>query len=428
MQTIYKILFEVRLLHEFYLTKQDGTVIFSKGTTNERELVLREFFETGKRSINNDISYSVPGAASSFFYGHKLKLLTTYSGFKIGIEVNRATDGAMTAFQPLVPLLRDSGITIFINKRNSKIDTYTNNRMNNAIKKVFYLSNESTGVAKAFPFLTNPVAAFNASYAYEQGELYSEAGKIKSFYSGILPNDPGIAGSDFLNETDRLVVTSFFNYSFDASDNIKKASFILKDNSGAEVYNNSFTSESFLQTVRIRIDPIKLNKLANGKNTNHLLYHLSVTGDGGYARTFQLIFLDSPSGEIPWAVININPIPADAAYSIIDNKGFLITRFNADGTVAIRPPVFEICVKSRLTFWRYINNKGNIIKNQFPAILTTSGNNLVTRKPMFHSYLPVPVGTQRLPNPQLFSTIKNDQAGNFSDIIVPISDTFPKGP
>src|SRR2546421_6484359 len=104
MLTIYKILFEVRLSHEFYLTKQDGTSIFSKNLPADRTQFMKDFFENNQRSINSDISYSVPDASSRFFLDHKLKILRTYSGFKMGIEVTRMLDGVQTAFEPVVPL------------------------------------------------------------------------------------------------------------------------------------------------------------------------------------------------------------------------------------------------------------------------------------------------------------------------------------
>jgi len=426
MQTIYKILFEVRLLHEFYLTRQDGSVIFSGATPADRDQFLQQSFHLERRSINSDVSYSVPNMA--FFAGHKLKLAPSYSGFKVGIEVKKTLDGAFTAFEPRVPFPAGSGITVFINRADSNVDTYTNARTKNTISKTWYVSNEATAAGKTAPFLSNPVPAFDAAYAYEQGELYNEAGKIKSFYTGITPADPAIAGMNFLNETDRLVVSSNFDYNFEMSDGVKSAVFSIKDGSGAEVYNNTVSDGAGLQRVSIRIDPLKLKKVPNGKGLDVLRHQLLVTGDGGYNKRFPLVFVDAPSGDMPWMVVNINPQPADAAFTTIDNKGLLVTRLNADGTVNVPYPVFDVCVKSRLSFWKYLNNEGSPIKNLYPALLSPSGNGLITQKPLFHSYLPVAVGSQRLPNPKPFSSMTKEGNKLCTHIIVPLSDPFPKGP
>src|SRR5690349_7541761 len=147
-QTIYKILFEVRLLHEFYLTQEDGTVIFSKAAAADRDLFLQQFFQVGRRSINSDLGYSVPDASLPFFEDHRMRLLETYSGFRIAIEVDPATDGALTAFSPKIPFPQDTSITVFIDRSNSNIDAYTFARVKNTIGRTMYLSNENNGAAK----------------------------------------------------------------------------------------------------------------------------------------------------------------------------------------------------------------------------------------------------------------------------------------
>ncbi|HEY1214505.1 MAG TPA: hypothetical protein VGE93_12800 [Bryobacteraceae bacterium] len=429
-KTYHKILFEVRLLHEFYLTQQDGTVIFSKAAAADRDSFLQQMFSIGRRSINRDIGYSIPDAGQSIFGDHRMHLVEAYSGFKIGIEVEPTTDGVLTAFSPKVPFPQDAAITVFIDRINENIDAYTSVRQKATIRGIGFLSNERNGPAKTAPFLTNPVPAFDGSYVYEQGELYDEAGKIKAFYTGITPADPGLPGTAFLNETDRLVVAPAFDYSFDAADNVKQAQFTITDPSAAQVYQNTFTSDTPLQKVTLNLDPTAIRKLPHGRGIDELLHQLTVTGDGGYNKTFPLIFLDAPIGELPWAAVNIAVRPADAAFQVIDDKGLLVMRLNADGSVTTPPPVFEVCIKSRLTFWQYANNLGIPIKNLYPAILTAAGNTLITQKPIFRTYLPVPVGTQRLPNPEHFSTPVLLGDRQCSVVIVPqtLADPFPKGP
>ena len=359
-----------------------------------------------------------------------MRLLETYSGFRIAIEVVPATDGVLTAFAPKGPFTQDAAITVFIDKANENIDAYTAIRQKTNIHRISFLSNESNGAAKTAPFLTGPVPVFDSSYVYEQGELYNEGGNIKAFYTGITTADPAIPGTAFMNETDRLVVTPAFDFAFVATDNVKQALFTINDPSAAPIYTNTFTSDMPLQQVSLNLDPTALKMVPHGRGMDDLLHQLTVTGDGGYNKTFPLIFLDAPVGELPWAVVNIATQPTDTAFRVIDDKGFLITRLNADGTVNTPAPVFEVCIKSRLTFWQYANNLGVPIKNLYPTILTVSGNTLVTQKPLFQTYLPVPVGTQRLPNPEHFSTPVLLGDKQCSLVVVPqtLADPFPKGP
>jgi hypothetical protein len=429
-KTLYKILFEVRLLHEFYLTQPDGTVIFSKAAPADRDAFLEQGFAIGRRSINSDLGYSVPDAGQSFFSDHRLRLVEAYSGFKVGIEVLPVTDGALTAFAPKAPFAEDAAITIFVERLNGNIDAYTSLRQKTTIRRIGFLSNESIGPAKTAPFLTNPLPAFDGAYAYEQGELYDDGGTLRAWFPGISAADPGLPGTAFLNESDRLVVTPAFDYVFDATDNVKQAVFTLLDPSAAQVYKNTFTSNTALQRVSLNPDPTLLKRLPHGRGIANLVHPLTVTGDGGYNKTFPLLFLDAPAGELPWAVVNIATQTTDPAFTVIDDKGFLVMRLNADGSVNTPPPVFEVCIKSRLSYWQYTSNLGIPIKNLYPAILTASGNTLITQKPLFRTWLPVPVGTQRLPNPEPFASPVLQGNQQCSVIIVPqtLADPFPKGP
>ncbi|HEY4335122.1 MAG TPA: hypothetical protein VGM89_04475, partial [Puia sp.] len=325
-QTFYKILFEVRLLHEFYLTQQDGTVIFSKAAAADRDSFLQQMFSIGRRSINSDLGYSVPDAALAFFGDHRMRLVEAYSGFKVGIEVLPATDGALTAFAPKVPFAQDAAVTVFVDRVNENIDAYTPMRQKTTLRRIGFLSNESNGPSKAAPFLTNPLPAFDGAYPYEQGELYDDGGTPRAWFPGISAADPGISGTAFLNESDRLIVTPAFDYLFDATDNVKQAVFTINDPTAAPIYQNTFTSDSPLQKVSIFLNPLSLKRLPHGRGIDQLLHSLTVTGDGGYNKTFPLIFLDAPIGELPWAAVNIAVQPADAAFRVIDDKGLLLMR------------------------------------------------------------------------------------------------------
>jgi hypothetical protein len=160
-----------------------------------------------------------------------------------------------------------------------------------------------------------------------------------------------------------------------------------------------------------------------------VIYTLTVTGDGGYNKSYKIIFLqDTLNGLNAWGLINIINQPGDTNYNLIDNKGFLIARYNTDGTIAIAPPLFEIWIKSRFSFWRYINDQGKLLKDSYPAVLKLTGNNLVSLAPQSHTYAPIPVQAQKLPNPKVFNPVKPEGQQIFADIIVPASDVFPLGP
>lgn len=431
MTTIYKILFEVRLLHEFYLTKSDGTSIFGAAGAPARDAFLQDFYDRTQRSINSDIDYRIPISAAGLYKDHRLKLVPTYSGFKIAAEVLKTTDSGKIAFKPLSPLPTGLNIPILLVRTNNDFDSYTNRRFNPPFDGIYYISNGNSAGPKVFPFLTNTVPTRIAGTTYEQGELSQSGGVVNAFYvdKDGNPQFAPITGKSFLTEADRILVYPSFYYYFTPVDNVKSASFTLKDKDNTTIYTYNVRDTNPLQSVQIRLDPRKLKALPASVTESAALYSLSVTGDGGYNKSYKLFFLrETLENEEAWGMINIYSQPGDPAFNCIDNKGLLLTRLNTDNTIAIAPPVFEVCIKSRYSFWRYINDQGQKLKDSHAGALGPIGNNLVSLSPQPHTYSPISVGGAKLPNPKLFYSIKPEGRQIFADIIVPESDIFPLGP
>lgn len=415
MNVIYKILFEVRLLHEFYLTKGDGTSIFSGASVTDRTTFLQDFFDRGQRSINSDIEYAIPPRFRNF----RLKLLKTYSGFKVATEVTQTTDGSNIAWQPVAPMPPDLGIPIMLLRTNADFDTYTNRRLSIPFDSIYYFSNGSASGTKSFPFLTNTIPARSSSGDYEQGELSQNGGTIGAFYidSNGARQFASVTGKNFTSEADRNLVYPTFNYYFKSTDKVKTANITITDKGGTSVYTRKVTSATPIDTITISVDPAKITTIPATITEDNLAYTLTITGTSGYKKTFRIFFLENslrPSAAL--GLINIINQPDDPAFSLLNTKRLLAS------------PVFEIWIKSRFSFWRYSNDQGLQLKNSYPTALNAAGNNLVSIIPQNHTYTPIPVGDQKLPNPKLFSPVKPEGQQLFADIIVPASDVFPLGP
>ena len=419
MQTIYKILFEVRLLHEFYLTKPDGSSIFGLASAAARDSFLQDFFDRTQRSINSDIAYRIPPDSTSLFKNYRLKLLSTYSGFKIATEVTRTTDAGKTAYKPVAPLPAGLNIPVLLVRTNNDFDSYTNRRFHPYFDAIYYLSNNSTITPKIFPFLNNTVPTQIATTIYEQGELSQANGIVNAFYidgTGTQQFAP-VTGKNYLNEADRILVYPSFLYYFTAADNLKNATFTLKDKDNAAVYTTTAKNDAGLLTARINISEQTIKALPNTAAEPATLYTLLVTGDNGFNRSHKLFFLKgSLAAQGAWGLINICSQPSDAAYSCLDNKGLLLT------------PIFEVNIKSRFAFWRYNNDQGRPLKDSHAGTLKPVGNNLISSIPQSSTYAPTSVQGVPLPNPKLFSSVKPEGQQIFADIIVSESDIFPLGP
>jgi hypothetical protein len=440
MTTIYKILFEVQVLHEFYLTNQDNTTIF-EGTAAARQLFLHNRFLKNTRNISSDLRYAVPPSMQTVFNKYRLKLIAGYSGFKIGIEVNPVTlAGNIKAYQPVVTLPGDLDIQVLLLRKDNIVDIYTNRKLQTNIKATGYFSNDDVPGAKTFPFLSNPVTAFDAAAVYEQGELSSfGVNDTRVFFvdnggaDQFLPVTPG----NYYNETDNLLTTPFINYTFPTANTVTQATFTLKDSTNATVQTiTAGNGGKRMYSTCLQFDVNKLKTTGNKTIDNTLLYTLEVNGDGGYTNSHSLLFIKEPAIDHKgiWGLVNIKPAPANAAFDLIDGSGFLITRRNAANIVTVPPPIFEIWVKSRLSFWRYTNTDGGVLKTGTqPDLLFFSNGQLISDSPRSHSYYPTlykkaDSSLHYLPNPKTYEPVRVEGNRLFTEIPVPTSEMFPLGP
>lgn len=436
---IYKILFEVKLLHEFFLTDHTGKNIFTIPLQADRIDFLYQLFEARTADIDTETDFVVPAQGKAIFDQYKLKLLPAYAGYKVAIEViaQKLGDGTVV-YRPKYTLPADLSIPVLILKRSFLIDQITSGRMEKILKGAYYLSNDSTiSGSRSFPFLSAEIPAFSGTANYEAGELVKfGASDYREFYKDDLDAAQWntLPAGGFVNENDRLLLPLNFYYHFPKGSMVKKATFILKDKGGNVVDTFSYQSEVAYTRIMIAVDPQKVIALPQA-NTNNQFYNLVVSGDDGYAKTHKILFYQE-AGEMAncLAMVDIKLKPATAAFNLLDGSGLLMMRKNADGSVAQGAPVFEIRLKSKSAFWRYSNNKSKALKSgtlsdflisKNGALLTKSPRALTSNVTLFKKadntlyYLPNPAPDQ----PLIF---ENNRL--YSDILVPESVLFPLEP
>ena len=448
MAVIYKILFEVRVLHEYYLTKSDGQSIFNLANQDDRIEFLKDRFLQDDRSINSELSFNLPDSLKKVFDNYHLRLLPVYSGCKVAIEVKRQTlvDGTIV-YTPKVPLPADLNILLLLTKINDSPDGYSNTKLRKASNGAYYLSNENIPGIKTFPSLSNPISAFDAAVVYEQGEpaLFGP-NDVREFYVDKDGNDQwlNIAGTGFVNENDRILFPPSLFYTFRATDNVTEADVVLKDKDGIPVvitrdqYGTTksllqIKSNSPLQKIRLdfsRSDAVSLPASAISEN---LVYSLEITDNNGITRKTPVIFFNEGFvQQNNWAVINIKPAVTNAAFNLLDTSGFLVTRQMPDTSI-VPPPIFEIRVNSRLSYWRYIHDKRKKLKNDHLDFLFEQGDNLVSLLPRpltysFTLFKKPDNSLHYLPHPKPFDMVRMENDKIYADIIVPESDLFPLQP
>ena len=446
MKLLYQILFEVKVLHEYFLTNPDNTSVFQDATQTDRLAWLNDRY-TKDQPVLEDLGFGLAAATVEAFRNQGLILLNSFSGFQVAVQVTETIQGGTVTYAPIVPLAPDFNMVILMQQPEGQFGLLTNGRLQRPVPALYYFSNEQTGSPKTAPVLSNPVPARVAGYTYEQGELSAVGSAVTiCYYTGTTPNFITVPGDGFVNESDRLIVPTEFEYSFLPSDQVTQATFTLKDAGGNPVRSVTAGGAGTLDMVTLNFttDPgptaPPLVMLPSAKASDPLVYTLEVSGNGGYTRSLSLIFYDNAAELLTtWGVIQIQTAVTNSGFNLLDANGNLVTPvLPAPDSTTSPYPVFEIRCKSCYTFWRYYSDDPSKTLKAPTGSLTSfiqgTGGILTTLAPVPATYLPYFFSTNPgatnptftyLPNPVSGTVI--DVEGNqlYSNIWVPESGIFP---
>ncbi|MEO6613370.1 MAG: hypothetical protein ABIT05_14880 [Chitinophagaceae bacterium] len=433
MAVIYKTLFDVKLLHEYYLTNRDGTTIFESVDQDARKTFLEEQYARGAESVSNDLAFEFPDSLSAFYESFYLKVLPSYSGFRVLTRVNKKIlpDGTLV-YEPLVSLPPDLAIHILLTKQSAAINHFTSARINRPLPALYFFSNQNSSREKIFPFLTNGVPDRTSNYDYEQGELAAIGdGVIHAYY----PNAGGeqwypLPGTGFASEADRNLLPSRFHYSFPLRSDIKEVTFTLKDAGGNTI--KTVTTSSNERIAKFPLDfTAEVNPGLSGNMaiTRKSFFTLSVDANG-YMRSHPVFLSDIFYNQSAWGVVTLVVQPENAAFNLLARDGYLHKRDTT--TAKLQPPLFEIPVRSRFAYWRYSNDKKReIVYNPvFDGFLERIDQRWITVQPKAiskagHKLKNVNGDARRyFPNPTSYTVDSDKQGRQFFDITVAKSALF----
>ena len=436
MPLLYKTLFEVKLMHEFFLTGKDGKTVFTLSNQTDRINFLLDQYAQDRPAINAGLKFEFPPDLETKYNSYYLKLLSTYSGFKIAVRVNQniLPDNSLV-YEPLVPLPDDFNIYVQLTKKSNIIESYTHSGINNPFPSVYIFSNENISGSKTFPFLTNDISAFDPGHSYTQGDLASYGvNDIREYYKDAVGDQwETIAGNAFANGNDRLLVPLKFYYSFINTTNMANAAFVLKDKNGNSIKTITVKNEDFIQKTLIDFsDVADVISMPESFLYHDIIFSLEVSGSNGYLKSHNLIFSDVLFSRENWGLINIKTKATNSSFNLLANDGFLIKRKIPPG-IWNEAPIFEIPIKSRFPYWRFINDKGRELKLA-PGLtdyLFKEDRILLSKRPRSVSvsyFLLQKEGstdTIYVPNPLNYDLKKDSKERLCFDIMVPESELFP---
>lgn len=443
MSVIYKILFEVQLLHEYYLQDSKGISFFEQATDQQRTDFLMEKLRLDQYPLLRDWQVQPLPATAVLMKNYHIRLLTTATGFKAAVEVKKELQGTTWAYTPLVAIPTTAAFQFAIVPRNAAATAFTSMRMRRSLPAIYYFSNDNTANTKVFPSLSLPVAANDNTRQYEQGELSKVGANVSEYLNkpNVPVNDPSqwrtIKGSNFAHEGDRLLLPFSFIYSFPATTAVTQGTALLESVAGNVSLQQTFSSATALSQVRLDFSaPLPDNSLpADG------WYNLKVTGDNNFAAQ-QLVYVSRKEmyNAAFIGVVDLHVDTAGGAFAMLDADGTLKTKLPQNG-IKIPHTIYELRFRSRNAYWRYAPQYGQTLvfsshADTLLSVADASGARTTT-DPWPFSYnnrlFPVTENNitnyeQLLPNPRGLSLSSDADLRLYADVVVLLSKIFPQGP
>jgi hypothetical protein len=442
MDLIYKTLFEVKLMHEYFLTKEDGTNLFGEPDPLKRLDLLDQLFAMDRPAMDTDIGFDFPESLRSTMQNYGLKVVPSYGGCRVFIRVNRIILADQSVvYEPFYPIPDPTEIFILFIKKNNLPDIYSNERIARSIPALYTFSNENIPDARQFPFLVNFISPFDAGFFYEQGQMaIDSSSKLQEYFydgAGTLKPTPITASvQSFANENDRMLLPLSFYYRPTGKNPVTQLDITLNDSSSNPVKTFSFSQTEPIDKVFLDFsDKAARLILSDTVSLPAGIFSLQATGNNGYSEDKNIIFSNNCYSISNWGMAYFKTRVTNPQFNLIADDGYLIKRQDGAGNLT-EAPVFEIPVKSRYGNFRYTNSNGKELKLN-PVL----NNFLVKEDKALISLLPVPLckyyflvpetgggPTKYLPNPKSYDIKKDKFQRIFFDIPVPESDLFPVVP
>ena len=351
----YGILFEVRILHHFFLNR--GKDMYDSMSDAEKaDMMLkydaREIFEV------------VPtGDCSKILHAHNCIFRFTSQGIIIGLRAE-ADDQEPPKFKPFKSLDDDLKFTFLIKLRDMDFMNYTALPFTGNSGQVYSFVNTITGSPKKSPAISVIPPVYTAATEYFPGDMLSDNPNNQSKLFTALRKTSSVTSNagewltevladnlpmQYVNVNDRHpLVRGLFSYQ------VKVA--------GIEPIATVKTASGLTVTPQITILPgdfrtlqIDMRHFPEGFYSMHVESAVPVYTD-------DIAFYLLHERVSPFGIIEINVKSDDPSYNIFDPQGFMLS------------PAYELRFRNRSTRWRYVGKKFNAASvTEKPLPLTRHG-------------------------------------------------------
>ncbi len=374
----YSILFELKILHHFFLNR--GVKHFSTMTEEEQAEALlyydiADFFHiTPSDLTTNDLAR------------HQCLFKPTATGLIVGLKTE-VDDGPPKKHKPFQSLDNDLTFTFHIHLKDFNLLNYTALPLSDNSGRLYLFTNHGGALSKTFPSLSAHPHTFVTGHKYMPGDMVTDNGATPSkLHTANLKTtiNPGVNGEwlteniadglpmSYAGETDRYRV-------------VRRQMLYRVKTAGVEPVVEIKTAAGTVVEVKNDILPgefrtiqLDLRGLPEGLYSLH-----AESSDLTYQDDLQFYLLQGQ--EVPFAIVQCAVKSDTTSYDMLDSEGFT------------RSPVYELRLRNRATHWRYIGK-------QFNASSVTAAPMPLTRLGIIENVtVPNKDGTpvDDLPNPEI---------------------------
>lgn len=361
-ELLFKRLFEINLLHDYYLVSADGDSFFEKPKAIKEAIIKNKLYHQ-MYDVADFLEIEPSEATKNHLREFKLIYKKTSLGFVIGIQVQEEFKSEAKVYKPRFKLPDNLSLTFSVKVIEPYFLSMTNISMRSALPTIYYFTNkakkefiEEEPNYKTLP-LTVEAEKHQAGMHHEMGTLVKfgtelrEALEFTDVSSSNLNLWEKVSDKRYVTNADRVLLPAIFNYPIKKEQDITQLQVELEDQNANLIKSISKTSVNPLQNVLLNFEMVD-ETIENPIAISEGFYKLRIRQNGGPEIIYPVHLNDSLYNKNHLGIIDIRLDEIDPPFSLLDTEGHLITRINKEGKF-LPHPVFELRFKNRRTYWRY---------------------------------------------------------------------------
>lgn len=366
----YKRLVEIHILQEYFLRAQDEVDVFGMDQA-ALEATIAEKIKRQKYNVHNELAIEASPATQSLLERQNIRLLQSPLGFYLAIQVSElAGEEGLMQYNPYLPLQGTEDLIFTLQpQRLNNFKSFTQQRLDRRLPAIYYFSNLpenelSFPADKIAPSLALAILSEDDLPQAEilMGELALRNEKIQE---AIVNNPLGdtdwqdIDGESLVNERDRRLLPEVFFYRFFASDQVNQFKHVLTNKVG-DIISESYTSQAkTFGRIRVDLRPSAEDGEPLSLNPGQYVLELTAWHDNTEQWTSkrELIINNEWYDAKAWGVLHLQSSSGNDSFDLLRPDNILVTE-KVNGKTTVSHPVFELRLRSRLSWWRYQKPSG----------------------------------------------------------------------